>query len=267
MWVLFVALTVWAVLYDVNSKKIRESIINETISTSQSLTLEDLKTAFAKKRLTLTSWTDKTYYKLNGIEPKMFKAIDGEFAIYVFKSEDERKKGREDFSNQTATAKVKLSHIYEVKNVLVFEVRKPSGSGFKVNEILANLNEVPLKLELYDVYNAVRMQGIELQQTGITIPYFQLGSVNGDGYKINDKEQLYIYVFNSKEEVDAGLKQIETRTATMDFAFSPVPFKVHNVLIMYLRYSPTQGLEKEIQKVIYGVDKVPLTSTLANIFS
>jgi hypothetical protein len=230
------------------------SIFNkqELHETTHVLTIDDVKTVFAQADLHLETWKDRTYYKLGHVSPEMFKINDGKYAIYVFKTEEDRKKGRLDFDEQTAMAKLAFSHIFEIKNILIFELAKPSGSGFKVNEILADLNKSPVMLGSMDVTTVLKRQGIELQRTGIIIPYFKIDEGNEEGFKINNKEQLYVYVFDSKEKVDEGLKQIETETATRDFAFSPIPYKVHNILMIYLRYPPIQGVEENIHTAIYG---------------
>jgi hypothetical protein len=220
--------------------------------TTHVLTIDDVKTAFAQADLHLETWNDRAYYNLNHVSPEMFKINDGKYVIYVFKTEEDRKKGRLDFDEQTATAKVALSHIFEIKNVLIFELEKPSGSGFKVNEIVAGLNKSPVMLGSKDITTVLKRQGIELQRTDSIIPYFKIGNEPEAGFKIKDKEQLYMYVFDSKEKVDEGLKQIETQTANRDFAFSPIPYKVHNILMIYLRYPPIQGVEENIHTAIYG---------------
>jgi hypothetical protein len=108
------------------------------------LSLDDVKKAFEYEGLILEPWSDVDFYKLNDVKASMFHIHDGRFAIYVFKTEADRKQARIDFNNQTAMSKLVLSHIFEVKNLLVFELIKPTGSGFRVNEILAGLNESPL---------------------------------------------------------------------------------------------------------------------------
>jgi hypothetical protein len=232
----------------------KETIQKTAVPTKPNLLLgvDDVKKAFEKEGFILELWLNKAYYKLNNVEASMFQVKDGRFAIYVYKSVEDRQKARIDFNDQTATAKVALSHIFEVQNLLVFELKKPKGSGFRVNEILAGLTDSPVLLSTSDVTSALAKEGVELQQTGILSRYFKLNRGIETGYQLDNKEQLYIYVLKSKDEVEVGLKQIEGQTALVDFIYSPVAYKIHNILIMYLKVQANPGLEMKIHRAING---------------
>jgi hypothetical protein len=219
--------------------------------TSPDLSLDDLKKAFLQEGLTLENGSNRNYYKLNNVNANMFMIKDGKYAIYIFKSEEELIKGRLDFNNQTALAKVALSHIFEVKNLLVFELMKPKSSGFQVNEILAKLADTPLLLHVMDLTMALSREGIELQRMDEINHYYKLG-IDEAGFKINTKDELYIYTFDSADKVDEGLRQIEQQTALLDTMYTPITYKVHNALIMYLKLPANQNMEKKIIKAIYG---------------
>lgn len=99
----------------------------QQVASTQGLTMSDVQAAFEQGGSPLEAWdSPKRFYTLNDIAPAFYKADSGEFAIYVFQSDADRAKGHVDFNNQTATAKVALSKIYEVRNVLIFELKQPA---------------------------------------------------------------------------------------------------------------------------------------------
>ncbi len=60
--------------------------------------------------------------KLNGIKPNNYTLQDKSFLIYIFDSEENRKKGLKDFQKQTESMNIVSHSVYEVKNVLIFYV-------------------------------------------------------------------------------------------------------------------------------------------------
>ncbi|TXK85587.1 hypothetical protein [Paenibacillus sp. N3.4] len=131
IWIIIASLGVSGILYDVSSKK-------AFVTSNQLLTFANVKAAFEQEGLHLENWQGKAYFKLNGVYPRMFKADDGEFVVYVFNSEDNRQKGWDDFHKQTETMMLEYSHIYEVRNVLIFELRKPN-NGYNVQKVIDRL--------------------------------------------------------------------------------------------------------------------------------
>lgn len=67
--------------------------------------------------------TDKIFNnKLNGIKPNNYTLQDKSLLIYIFDSEENRKKGFKDFQKQTESMNTVSHGVYEVKNVLIFYV-------------------------------------------------------------------------------------------------------------------------------------------------
>ncbi|MER2007113.1 MAG: hypothetical protein ABS939_06635 [Psychrobacillus sp.] len=60
--------------------------------------------------------------KLNGIKPNNYTLQDKSLLIYIFDSEENRKKGLKDFQKQTESMNTVSHGVYEVKNVLIFYV-------------------------------------------------------------------------------------------------------------------------------------------------
>ncbi|WP_298472239.1 hypothetical protein [uncultured Psychrobacillus sp.] len=60
--------------------------------------------------------------KLNGIKPNNYTLQDKSLLIYIFDSEENRKKGFKDFQKQTESLNTVSHGVYEVKNVLIFYV-------------------------------------------------------------------------------------------------------------------------------------------------
>lgn len=221
-------------------------------ATTKALTITDVHAAFEQDGLPLEAWENsQRFYKLNSEVPAFYKADSGEFAIYVFQSDIDRVKGREDFDNQTATAKVALSNIYEVRNVLIFEFRQPIHYE-RMQQIIDALygTAKPEILSIEDVKAALHKQGIELKSSEFKYEWFKLGLKTEYSFDVNGKEQLYVYVFDSANDVEKGLKQINIQNALFDISYTPTPYMINNVLIMYMRYLPMSGVENNIQTAV-----------------
>ncbi|TXK85750.1 hypothetical protein [Paenibacillus sp. N3.4] len=107
---------------------------------SQLVSIKDINDAFEQEGLHLENWKGNTYFKLNGVQPKMVNTYDWKFAIYVFNSVGDREKGLDDFHKQTELMNLAYSHIYEIRNVLIFELDKPArGNAYKVQNAIYRL--------------------------------------------------------------------------------------------------------------------------------
>ncbi|MRH43242.1 hypothetical protein GH741_11180 [Aquibacillus halophilus] len=77
--------------------------------------------------------------KLNGVSPKAY-FIDGRtLSIYEFPTEDARKKGMDDFEEQTTTIDLEAYKTYPIKNLLVFYVEGTMAINDKLNTTLTSL--------------------------------------------------------------------------------------------------------------------------------
>lgn len=93
---------------------------------ASNITLNDVIVSLEDQHLVVEE-TKKTtnnifYNKLNGIKPNNYALQDKSFLIYIFDSEENRKKGLTDFQKQTESMNIVSHGIYEVKNVLIFYV-------------------------------------------------------------------------------------------------------------------------------------------------
>ena len=150
------------------------------IPSNQALTMTDVQAAFAQEGSPLEVWEhSQRFYTLKGVVPAFYKADSGEFAIYVFKSDEERVQGREDFDTQTATAKVALSNIYEVRNVLIFEFRR-TAQNMRIQKVIDALNGSAKHemLSIEKVKAALQQQGIELDPSDFKYELVRIRSKN-----------------------------------------------------------------------------------------
>ncbi|WNR45669.1 hypothetical protein [Paenibacillus roseipurpureus] len=220
------------------------------------LTMADVQAAFVQAGSPLEAWPhEMTFYTLNGIAPTFYQSAGGRFAIYVFMSDEDRVKGREDFDEQTATAKVALSHIYEIRNVLIFELKQVERVAFmqKVKDSLNGSNMLAV-LTIENVKAALQQQGVVLDSADFYYDWFKLGLKKEFSFNLNAKEQLYVYIFDSATDVDRGLEQINNQNAMYDIAHMPMSYRVSNMLMIYMRYKPMAGIEEKIQSAVDALE-------------
>ena len=90
------------------------------------ITLDDVIVSLENQHITVeeTRKSNDNIFnkKLNGIKPNYYTLQDKAFLIYIFDSEEDRKKGLKDFQKQTESMNIVSHDIYEVKNVLIFYV-------------------------------------------------------------------------------------------------------------------------------------------------
>ena len=90
------------------------------------ITLDDVIVSLENQHITVeetrTSNDNIFNKKLNGIKPNYYTLQDKSLLIYIFDSEEDRKKGLKDFQKQTESMNIVSHGIYEVKNVLIFYV-------------------------------------------------------------------------------------------------------------------------------------------------
>jgi hypothetical protein len=93
-------------------------------NTNNPLTLEHVLDVFQKEGLQLTKaeeYPENIFQQgINGIKPGSYQLSDGVIHFYIFKSNEERKKGREDFYDRPVEF---VEHeAFEIKNVLILYV-------------------------------------------------------------------------------------------------------------------------------------------------
>ncbi|MGM0884470.1 MAG: hypothetical protein ACQEXQ_25950 [Bacillota bacterium] len=115
-------------------------------STNNPLTLEHLLDVFQKEGLQLTKAEEnpKNIFQqgINGVKPSFYQLSDGVIHFYIFKSNKERKEGREDFYDRPVEF---VEHgAFEIKNVLilyVYEKNQDDEIGKKINDLIQELKK------------------------------------------------------------------------------------------------------------------------------
>jgi hypothetical protein len=108
---------------------------NTNGNTNESLTLKQVLDAFQEEGLQLNNakvYPENIFQQgINGVTPSFYQLSDGVIHFYIFKSENERKKGREDFYNRPVSFVAHSS--FEIKNVLILYVYGKN-QGSKIDE-------------------------------------------------------------------------------------------------------------------------------------
>lgn len=115
------------------------------------ITLDDVIVSLENQHITVeetrTSNDNIFNKKLNGIKPNYYTLQDKSLLIYIFDSEEDRKKGLKDFQKQTESMNIVSHGIYEVKNVLIFYVyEKDSDDSIEegIQQTINNLEKLAL---------------------------------------------------------------------------------------------------------------------------
>ncbi|MER2169587.1 MAG: hypothetical protein ABS938_03025 [Psychrobacillus psychrodurans] len=115
------------------------------------ITLDDVIVSLENQHITVeetrTSNDNIFDKKLNGIKPNYYTLQDKSLLIYIFDSEEDRKKGLKDFQKQTESMNIVSHGIYEVKNVLIFYVyEKDSDDSIEegIQQTINNLEKLAL---------------------------------------------------------------------------------------------------------------------------
>ncbi|ATF11070.1 hypothetical protein HPY28_13845 [Brevibacillus sp. HB1.2] len=114
----------------------------------ENITLQAVVQAFDSNTLPLTKSENADYFVLNGQSPEKYAVNGNPLYIYVFASEEDAKKGLEDFLNQTEKLNMVIPQIFAAKNVLIFylssETRTDSFSE-RDEKILSIVNSISVK--------------------------------------------------------------------------------------------------------------------------
>ncbi|MGM0712628.1 hypothetical protein [Brevibacillus parabrevis] len=84
------------------------------------LTTEAVTQTFEAAHMPLTKTVDGDYFVLNGVSPDKYTLNRNSLFLYVFASEEDAKKGLEDFHEQIQALNLVMPQIFEAKNVLLF---------------------------------------------------------------------------------------------------------------------------------------------------
>ncbi|KZE47954.1 hypothetical protein AV540_18135 [Brevibacillus parabrevis] len=76
--------------------------------------------AFADAHMPLVQTNVSDYFVLSGVSPEKYTVNDNHLFLYVFTSEEDAKKGLEDFQEQIQALNLVIPQIFEAKNVLLF---------------------------------------------------------------------------------------------------------------------------------------------------
>jgi hypothetical protein len=111
------------------------------------LSLKDITTSFENHGLTFNDYIEPhnvfiVYLKLNGVVPHVFELNDKKVFIYIFESEKDRKQGKKDLINKTATASVDGHIEFQVKNVIILYHHKGNRDLNIETKILDTINEL-----------------------------------------------------------------------------------------------------------------------------
>ncbi|MET3697608.1 hypothetical protein SAMN05877753_106206 [Bacillus oleivorans] len=114
--------------------------------------LNDVLSSFEEQQITLKeikiSGRDLFGMKLNGVRPYSYELNDKLLLIYIYNSNNERKKGLQEFRNKTADTNVASFKLYEVENVLIFYVYERDLNVHieeKMKKVLPKLKNLSLK--------------------------------------------------------------------------------------------------------------------------
>ncbi|WP_342566659.1 hypothetical protein MKY09_11295 [Psychrobacillus sp. FSL K6-4046] len=90
------------------------------------ITLNDVIVSLENQHLTVEESKENNESifdkKLNDVKLNKYTLHDKTFLIYIYDSEENRKKGRKDFQKQTESMNTVSYDVYEVKNILIFYV-------------------------------------------------------------------------------------------------------------------------------------------------
>lgn len=84
------------------------------------LTTQAVIQTFEAAHIPLTKAVDADYFVLNGVSPDKYTLNRNYLFLYVFTSEEDAKKGLEDFQEQIQALNLVIPQIFEAKNVLLF---------------------------------------------------------------------------------------------------------------------------------------------------
>lgn len=104
---------------------------------------------------------------------------------------------------------------------------------YSFEDLESILKEYNLEVKEIEMINSYRLEQVKTQKS----------------FELDEKEKLFIYVFESEEDQLLGRKEIEKQTALIDTEYSPQFYEMRNVLMIYLRINGNEGIEEELNKI------------------
>ncbi len=125
--------------------------------------------------------------------------------------------------------------------------------------LLAGCSKQPERFTLKEVVSQLYSVGVPMERSGIPFEQYELNLRQEEGYKI-DNDYIFVYIFKNKEQVEEGLKRIDTQTAFFEPRYlPPIHFTYQNVLMIYMRTETR--LEDTIIRAIDGLNPSKFKST------
>lgn len=103
---------------------------------------------------------------------------------------------------------------------------------------------------LSEVVNELNEENIRLHKTELIKQYRSSTATMQAGYKLDNKEEIYVYLFNNVSEREQGQAAIQEQTALTDFLYQPVYMEADSILIIYMRLSREEGIEPKLQEIV-----------------
>lgn len=115
--------------------------------------------------------------------------------------------------------------------------------------LLMGCNEDPDLLTLQDITSSFSKAELHIKPQADD-DYPKLNGIKPKAYELLD-DSLYIYVFNSENELGQGLKELKEEDK---FKLQPKIFQAKNILILYISLlPPDQNLENKINQIIQSI--------------